>query len=119
MADVTRRPPRPGVIGSVNARTISMLLEGPQLGEMIRQTGTDIELRNEYGRICRILSSVEAIALDLDLFIGVGNRRRLRFLRPRSGRIVFNAGSRTAQRLTGEAGIYIAHPAIREHRTMR
>lgn len=118
MATVAQRPPRPGVIGSGGARTIAMLFEGPELREMIRQTDTNIELRR-YGRTCRILSSVEALALDIDLFIGVGNRRRLRFLRPRAGRIVFNAGSRTTQRLTGGAGMHIAHPVIREHRPVR
>jgi len=96
-----------------------MLYEGSQLREMIHLTNTNIELRNGYGRACRMLSGIEALALDLDLFVGVGNRRRLRFLRPRSGRILFNAGSHTTRRLRGEAGEYIAHPLIQDHRPLR
>ncbi len=58
-----------------------MLFECRELREIVARTSGDIELRNVYGRRCRILSSAEALALDLDLFVGVGNRRRLRFLR--------------------------------------
>ncbi len=61
-----------------------MLFDGQELREIIDRTPDVIELRNEYGRCCRILSRAEALALDLDLFIGIGNRRRIRFLRRRT-----------------------------------
>jgi len=93
-----------------------MLFDGDELREMIGRTSNDIELRNEYGRCCRILSASEALALDLNLFVGMGNRRRIRFLRPRSLRSAINAGSHTTQRLKGSGGIRVAHPLIREHR---
>jgi hypothetical protein len=57
-----------------------VLFEGQQLREIMGRTPNDIELRNEHGRCCRLLSSAEALALDLDLFVGVGNRRRIRFI---------------------------------------
>lgn len=93
-----------------------MLFEGQQLREMIQRASSNIELRNEYGRIYRTVSAAEAVALDLDNWIGIGNRRRLRFLRPRATGIIFNAGSRTTQRLKNEKGQHITHPSIREHR---
>ena len=93
-----------------------MLFEGKALRELIARTPNGIELRNAYGRCCRMLSNAEALALDLDLFVGVGNRRRLRFLRWRTQKFAVNAGSHTTQRLKGEAGINIAHPVVREHR---
>jgi hypothetical protein len=57
--------------------------------------------------------------LDLDLFIGIGNLRRIRFLRGRTQKYAASAGSSTTQRLKGESGINIAHPLIREHRPVR
>jgi len=94
----------------------NMLFEGEELREIISRTSNEIELRNEHGRCCRFLSSAEALVLDLDLFVGIGNRRRIRFLRSRTQKFALNAGSHTTQRLKGEAEINIAHPLVREHR---
>ena len=96
-----------------------MLIEGQQLRELIAGTRNEIELRNAHGRCYRILSHADALALDLDLFVGVGNRRRIRFLRSRTQQFILNAGSHTTQRLKGEAEVNIAHPLVREHRPVR
>jgi hypothetical protein len=96
-----------------------MLFDGPELQEVLGRSGDEIELRNEYGRRTRILSRDEALALDPGLFVGIGNRRRIRFLRPLTHRWALNAGSRTTQRLTDGQGVYIAHPLIREHKAIR
>jgi hypothetical protein len=95
-----------------------MLIDGPELRQIVGRTLNAIELRNEHGRCCRILSSAEALFLDLDLFVGIGNRRRIRFLRRRIQRFAVNAGSHTTQRLKGEARLNIAHPLVREHRSV-
>jgi hypothetical protein len=96
-----------------------VLFEGQELRELIARTSNEIELRNAYGRCCRTLSSAEALALDLDLFIGIGNRRRIRFVRSRTQKYALNAGSHTTQRLKGEARLNISHPLVREHRSVR
>jgi hypothetical protein len=96
-----------------------MLFEGQDLREIISRTPNEMELRNEHGRCCRVLSGVEALALDLNLFEGIGNRRRTRFLRSRTQNFALNAGSRTKQRMKGESGVNIAHPLLREHRAVR
>jgi len=93
-----------------------MLFEGHELREIISRTPNEMELRNEHGRCCRVLSNAEALGLDLDLFVGIGNRRRIRFLRWRTRKFTLNAGSHTTQRLKGEAEVNIAHPLVREHR---
>jgi len=93
-----------------------MMFDDSELRDVLARTQNPVELRNEHGRCHRILSADEARSLNLDLFIGIGNRRRLRFLRPRTQRSALNAGSRTTQRLKDESGINIAHPLIREHR---
>jgi hypothetical protein len=72
-----------------------MLFGGKELRDVISRTPNEIELRNEHGRCCRMLSIAEALALDLDLFIGIGNRRRIRFVRPRTQKHPMNSGSRT------------------------
>ena len=93
-----------------------MLFDGEELREIVGRTPNVIELRNEYGRCCRTLSRAEALALDLDLFVGIGNRHRIRFLRCRTRNFRLNAGSHTTQRLKGEAELNIAHPLVREYR---
>jgi hypothetical protein len=95
-----------------------MLMDGDDLRRSLLQTETAIELRNEHGRCCRLLSREDALALDLDLFVGIGNRRRVRFLRFRTQRSLINAGSRSTQRLSNSSGTHIAHPLIREHRPL-
>lgn len=95
-----------------------MLFDGQALRQMVGSTSSEIELRNRFGRCCRSLTSAEALDLDLDLFIGVGNRHRIKFLRRRTEFFLLNAGSRTTRRLEGEGGVHIAHPLIREHRPM-
>ena len=97
---------------------INMLFDGQELRAIVGRTSNVIELRNDSGRCCQIFSSAEALDLDLDLFVGIGNRRRIRFLRWRTRKFAVNAGSHTTQRLRGEAGVHIAHPLVREHRTL-
>lgn len=96
-----------------------MLFEGQQLRDLIARTPNEIELRNTHGRCYRTLSGVDALALDLDLFIGIGNLRRVRFLRSRTQNFTLNAGSHTTQRLKGEGEMNIAHPFVQEHRPVR
>src|ERR1700678_125888 len=96
-----------------------MLFTGQELSDMLGGSGNDIELRNQYGRCCRMLSRSEALALDLNLYVGIGNLRRLRFLRPRESNPVLNAGSHTTQRMNDGFGVNIAHPLIKEHRAVR
>jgi hypothetical protein len=93
-----------------------MLFERQELRDVIARTMNVIELRNEHGRCVRLMSREDAAVLDLDLFIGIGNLRRIRFLRPRTQRHTINSGSRTTQRVKNDAGTNIAHPLIREHK---
>lgn len=96
-----------------------MLFEGPELREILGTTSNQIELRDESGRCRRTLSRDDALALDLNLFVGIGNHRRIRFLRLRTQRFALNAGSHTTQRAKNAAGQYLAHPLVREHRPIQ
>jgi hypothetical protein len=96
-----------------------MVFSGSELSDVLDRSGNEIELRNQYGRCSRVLSREEALALDPDLFVGIGNLRRIRFLRPRTSNTILNAGSRTTHRLTDRFGVYIAPPYVKEHRLIR
>jgi hypothetical protein len=111
-------PPRPGVIGRAPQSMCvnTMLFDDQNLREMIARTPNEIELRNVHGRCYQRVSSSEALTLDLDLFVGVGNRKRILFMRHRTAKCALNAGSCTTQRLTNAAGVKISPPMIREHR---
>jgi hypothetical protein len=93
-----------------------MVFTGPELSDVLGRSGNEIELRNQHGRYCRMITRNDALGLDADLFVGIGNRRRIRFLRPRISTTILNAGSRTTQRITDGFGVNISHPLIREHR---
>jgi hypothetical protein len=93
-----------------------MVFTGPELSNVLVRSDNEIELRNQYGRCCRVISHEDALALDPDLFVGVGNLRRIRFLRPRVFATILNAGSHTTQRLKDRSGMNIAHWLIRQHR---
>jgi hypothetical protein len=69
-----------------------MVFEGQELRERLARTPNEIELRSAHGRCCRVLSIADALALDLDLFVGIGNRRRILFLRGRTQKFALNAG---------------------------
>jgi hypothetical protein len=93
-----------------------MIFSGSELRDVLKRSGDQIELRNNYGRTCRMFSRDEALGLDADLYVGIGNRRRIRFLRPRVSKYILNAGSRTTERMNDGFGTNISHPLIREHR---
>ena len=92
------------------------MFEGQELRDLIARTAGEIELRNDHGRCCRILSVADALTLDPNLFVGIGNRRRIKFLRTRTHQFALSAGSHTTKRLKGQGEVNIAHPLIREHR---
>jgi hypothetical protein len=94
-----------------------MVFTGKELLDVLFRSGNEIELRNQHGRCCRVISRDEALALDPDLFVGIGNQRRIRFLRPRTSNWNLSAGSRTTRRMNDGLGVNISHPLIREHRT--
>ena len=93
-----------------------MLFDGPELRKIVGRNLNAIELRNEHGRCWRILSRAEALTLDLGLFVGIGSR--VRFLARWFQTFAVKAGSRTSQRLEGEARLSIVHSLVGKHRSM-
>ena len=93
-----------------------MVFHGEELREIIGRTQNKIELHNVYGRCYKTVLAVDALKMNLQEVVGIGNRRRIRFLRSRTQNFPLNAGSHTTSRVKGEAEVNIAHPLVRQHR---
>lgn len=52
-----------------------MVFVGQELRDVLDRSESAIELRNQYGRPYGLVSKNEALALNLDFFVGIGNRR--------------------------------------------
>ena len=94
-----------------------MIFTGPELAEILSRSTNEIELRNLHGRCCRKISGVEALSLDSDLFVGIGNLRAHPFS---TATRVPNDPQRPAAVRLGDlrtgAGKLISPPKVREHR---
>ncbi len=86
---------------------------------MIARTTGDIEVRNQDGGVLLYAYQRRSSHVGCEPVLGIGNRRRIRFLRPFTQQFLLNAGSRTTQRLKGAGNRHIAHPSVREHRPVR
>ena len=96
-----------------------MIFTGSQLRDVLKRTEGVIQLRNQFNRTVRMMSASEAVLLDQDHFAGVGNCRRILWIRPLTMFVALNRGSVNTRRIRNADGHYIAHPQIREHRPVR
>ena len=95
-----------------------MQFQGERLIEVLRsQEDGAVEIRSYSGRLRGDVSVAEAVRLaGGDCYVGVGNRRRIRYLRPLLERSALRAGSVFVRRLQNESAMHIAPPWIVEHR---
>jgi len=96
-----------------------MVLTGNELFDVLRRTQSPIKLKNEANRTVRMLSASQAMELDREMYVGVGNRKRVRWIRPVTTLVTLNLGSVNTKRIKNADGQHIAHPQIREHRPVR
>jgi expansin (peptidoglycan-binding protein) len=96
-----------------------MILSGNELIEVLKRSQGPIKLKNEANRTVRMMSASQALDLGTDMFVGVGNRKRIRWIRPVTTSVTLNRGSVTTERIKNADGQHIAHPQIREHRPIR
>jgi len=96
-----------------------MVLAGNELLDVLKRTEGPIKLKNEANRTVRMVSASEALQFGRDLFVGIGNRDRIRCLRPLTMVVALNRGSVNTRRIRNAGGQYIAHPQIREHIPVR
>jgi hypothetical protein len=78
-----------------------MLFIGPELLDVLGRSSDEIQLRTQYGRCSQVLSGDDALVLNPSLFVGIGNRWQVRFLRPLELGAVLSAGCiRRSERTT-------------------
>ena len=97
-----------------------MQLEGERLLSILKAScGAAVDVHNAEGRL---LGSVPLkIALELATsgqYVGVGNRRRIRYLRPLTRVYSLNRGSQTTVRMRDRSGQTMGGPWVREHRAL-
>jgi hypothetical protein len=95
-----------------------MQFEGKALLKALRsQLVSRIEIRSYSGRLRGEISITAAIKIAAGGgFVGVGNRRRIRYLRPLTMHYARSSGSLFTRRLDDGFGRKIAPPWIREHK---
>jgi hypothetical protein len=98
---------------------LSVQFEGTKLLDLIATTATPIEILDETGNLRGSLDQKTAAWLARNgRYVGVGNIRRIRHLRP-LGSVVdprrLSAASRMTRRIRNDAGVIISAPWIREH----
>ncbi len=95
-----------------------MQFEGDALAAILAQQveAVDIHDQNCYSRGA-IPAALALRMVESDIYFGVGNRRRIRYLRPctKSGRD-WCGGSQTTRRMKDTAGVIFSAPLIREHK---
>jgi hypothetical protein len=94
--------------------------QGKALQKVLNITPSAVEIRDIKGHLIGKMSA-EAIlrkfsAEQWQFWVGVGNRRRIRYLRPLTARYKLNAGSATTTRVRNDSGLIMAPNFIVEHR---
>lgn len=97
-----------------------MQLEASEAVRILRGQDCAIELKDEGGFVCGTVTPASAaFRIEAGTHVGVGNRRRIRFIRPLGSTMSLAAlrnGSRTVRRVTGAQHQIIAPHWIVEHR---
>ena len=89
-----------------------MQFEGEDLRGILNQQPDLVAIHDEGGfpRGEPLNPLLAVKCLNLDLFVGVGNRRRIRFLRGRTRTFSLNSGSHTTERRRDDWGIITGAP---------
>ena len=96
-----------------------MQFDGDTLRGILEGQACDLDIHdaNGFPRGKKLPAQIVLKYAELGLYVGVGNRKRIRYIRPRASVTLLNEGSRTTVRL--RAGDVPVPPMIREHLTTR
>ena len=96
-----------------------MQFDGDVLLTILKSQTEPVEVYDSGGFLRGDLAAVTAAGMSLGAYVGVGNRRRIRYLRPlkAAGSVEdLQNGSRTTSRLSGENGVHLGGQWLRQHR---
>jgi hypothetical protein len=91
-----------------------MQIQDKSLTDILGRASGPVEVRDEAGSFRGSVPRRVALALAERGYVGVGNRRRIRYLRPLSRGTALNAGSRLTRRVVADhtCRVYAAGQAI-------
>jgi hypothetical protein len=95
---------------------------GDELKQILRFQDKPVEVYDSGGFLRGEISGALAARMMLDAYVGIGNRRRIRYLRPLSTACELSDlrnGSRTTKRVRGNSGQFLGGHTLREHRAIQ
>jgi hypothetical protein len=96
-----------------------MQFDGEELRQILKRQTEGVEVYDAAGFARGELAAALAARMALSAYVGVGNRRRIRYLRPLKGASDPNDlhnGSRTTTRVKGTLDQFLGCELMREHR---
>ena len=111
--------PMPAAIQAMQQRCDRMHITGDQLKAILKQQGESVELRNRHSRRLCDFTPAEALRIvGPGRFIGVGNMRRIRYIRPDVPVPVGHRGRYSTRRIRNDNGVIIAPDFHLEHKPL-
>ena len=99
-----------------------MQFYGDELKKILGGQDKSVEVYDSGGFLRGEFSSSVAARMMLQGYVGVGNRRRIRYLRPLNTAHELSDlrnGSRTTKRAKGDSGQFLGGHTLREHRAIQ
>ncbi len=97
-----------------------MQLETREAVQILQGQVCAVEVKDDGGFVrCKVSPAAAALNLESGNYVAIGNRKRIRFIRPLGSNMTLAAlrnGSRTVRRITGAQGQIIAPHWVVEHR---
>jgi hypothetical protein len=97
-----------------------MQFEGEQLLAILNTScEIAVEIHNAAGRVVGTVALKTALVLAASgQYVGVGNKRRIHYLRPLTQIYALNRGSQTTVRMSDSGGLAVGGPWVREHKVV-
>jgi hypothetical protein len=88
-----------------------MQFEGSALTAILTSQYETVSIHNRFGYAERDVQPMKALWFtEHGSWVGIGNRRRIRYLRPRTTLFRLSAGSQTTERVRNDWGVIIGAP---------
>ena len=109
----------PAAIQAMRERCQQVHITGDQLKAVLKQQGESVELRNRHSRPLALLSPAQALRIvGPGRFVGVGNMRHIRYVRPDVPVPVGHRGRYSTRRIRNDEGVIIAPDFHLEHKPL-
>jgi hypothetical protein len=109
----------PAAIQAMRERCQQVHITGDQLKAILKQQRESVELRNRHSRPLTHFTPAQALRLvQAGAFVGVGNMRRIRYIRPDVPVPVGHRGRYSTRRIRNDEGVIIAPDFHLEHKPL-